>query len=95
MRIMYRAPDETPRCACCQSPELTDVTRFDPSEGFSNVWFGKKDASGGWLAATQESFPIGRARVCLACGHVMWSLATKDLERLRQRLPQLAALPEK
>ncbi len=92
---MYRDPDETPRCACCRSLELTEVTRFDPTEGSSNVWFAKKDPTRGWFEADQESFTLTRARVCLGCGHVMWSLAQRDLERLRQRLPMLAALPER
>jgi len=94
MRGMYRAPDETPRCACCRSPELTDVTRFDPTEGSSNVWFAKKDPTPGWFVSDRESFALTRARVCLSCGHVMWSLAQRELERLRDHLPQLAALPE-
>jgi hypothetical protein len=82
------------RCACCQSTEITDRTRFDPSEGHSRVWFKKLDAQSGWLSADEESFTITRARVCLSCGHVMWGLDSAALRELRERIGKLAPLPE-
>jgi hypothetical protein len=82
------------RCPLCSSSEVTQPTLFDPSEGYSRVWFLKKDAKAGWLETDRESFTVTRARVCLGCGHVMLALDGDLVAQLRHRLPNVAPVPE-
>ena len=89
---MYRAPDVTPRCVSCGDTQLTPATWFTVSEGFAHVYFENRSAKPGLLGQPRESFHVNRARVCLACGHVMLGLAPDDLELLRKKLATLSPM---
>jgi hypothetical protein len=91
---MYRTPDETPRCACCHSLQLTEPTKFDPSEGYSVVHFRQRQASAGRFAGAEVQFAVTRARICIACGHVMWFLDQRRRTELVERIESLAPIPE-
>ncbi|MFO0682971.1 MAG: hypothetical protein U0234_13025 [Sandaracinus sp.] len=86
---MYRSPDRIERCPCCQSEELGPLTKFDPSEGNAHLHFARKDPTGGIFRASSETFAVDRARVCLACGHVMFFFSEGRLRQLKGRLPEL------
>lgn len=86
---MYRAPDATPRCSACGNANLTPATKFDTSEGFPNVYFEKAEPETGFFASNTETFAVDRARVCLDCGHVMFSFSSDKLATLRAHLPRL------
>jgi hypothetical protein len=90
---MYREPDRTPHCVSCGGAHVTPPTRFDLTEGAACVQYlivGTTGVFGG----TPEPYRVTRARVCLDCGHVMHGLDTRELERLRTRLQNLAPAPE-
>lgn len=90
---MYRSPDETPRCPCCQSIELGPLTKFDPSEGYARVHFRVKGATAGLLGSpANAAYTVDRARVCLRCGHVMHFLSAEQCADLRRRIESLEAL---
>ncbi|MEQ1568268.1 MAG: hypothetical protein ABMA64_21695 [Myxococcota bacterium] len=78
-------------CPRCRS-ELTLNTLFDPSEGHSRIHLRIKGVSPGFFTADLASFVVGRAQVCLDCGHVALSLSPEVLAQLRERLPTLEPL---
>ena len=77
---MYRTADETPRCPCCHSLELSELTKFDPSEGF--------------FAERAARYTLDRARICLSCGHAMLFVSEKQRADLAGRIGQLAPVHE-
>lgn len=91
---MYRTPDETPRCPCCHSLELSEVTKFDPSEGYARVHFEQAQRPSGLFADPFVRYTVNRARVCLACGHVMHFLDEKQRADLAERMASLRAIRE-
>ena len=92
---MSREIDETSaQCAACQSTELTPLTRFDPSEGFARVHFLRKSPGSGFFASPYEHITVDRARVCLACGHVMHFLGAKRRRELAEKIAGLSPVPE-
>lgn len=91
---MYRTPDETPRCACCHSEQLTDITKFDPSEGYARVHFDNKRPADGVFASRRVQYTVDRARICIACGHVMHFVSARQRAELAKRLDELAAVSE-
>jgi len=81
---MYRAPDQTPRCASCGGTSLTPATKFDPSDGFAYVWFRDRRVTPTVLGGDgTQHLAIDRARVCLDCGHVMLGFSDSRLAELR------------
>ncbi|HEX8793953.1 MAG TPA: hypothetical protein VF765_23590 [Polyangiaceae bacterium] len=87
---MYRAPDAAPRCVACGETQLAGPTWFTVSEGFARVYFEKRGAKPGFLGGSaKEGFHVNRARVCLACGHVMLGLSDDQLQQLRDKLGTL------
>ncbi len=91
---MYRAPDATPRCPLCTSTSLTPPTMFVTMQSFPKVRFHDAAGKGGFFGNDRPDFEASRARVCLACGHVMLALGAKALEHLRAASPHLAGLPD-
>ncbi len=65
-------------CTFCASTRVSAPTLLDPTDGFLKIRY-------------EESvdFVVGRARVCLDCGHVMVFLSETQLERLRGMAPRL------
>ncbi len=70
------------------------MTKLDPSEGNTYLYFSLKVPQPGFFGEKQVRHPVNRARVCLGCGHVMVFLSTLHLQQLRERLTELEALPE-
>ncbi len=91
---MYRTADETPRCPCCHSLELSELTKFDPSEGFSRVHFALKEPGEGFFAERAARYTLDRARICLSCGHAMLFVSEKQRADLAGRIGQLAPVHE-
>jgi hypothetical protein len=91
---MYRDESKPPTCLACASTQVTPETKFDPTEGFARIHFDVARPKGRRLfAATQESFTVDRARVCLACGYVMYSLSPRTRQELERRMAELVAIP--
>ncbi len=87
---MYREPDATPRCVSCGATQITPPTLFKNTEGLPCVYFLERGKKAGWSIDTNsKSFSVNRARVCLACGHVMLALSPHELEDLRAKAAEL------
>jgi hypothetical protein len=83
---MYRQPDTTPRCTACGAVEVTPATFFDNTEGYPRIHFHILGAQPNFLGSKPtETVDVNRARVCLACGHVMLGVSPDQLTALRQK----------
>ena len=88
---MYRAPDSAPRCPSCGGTELAPATRFyarGQHDCTPTVVFEVRGEQG-FLGPPHEYFHADRARVCLACGHLMLGMSPEQLAKLRSRGPWL------
>lgn len=90
---MYRADSKVLTCTVCTSPHVTPETKFDPSEGFAKVHFNLKTPAPGFFSESWMSLKVDRARLCLACGHVMYFLSPRARQELERRMPELEAIP--
>jgi hypothetical protein len=84
-------PSPTPRCSSCGATELTAPTRFDLSSPVTaSVIFRPRTPNPGFLGIqVMHSELVDRARVCLACGHVMLGLSPASLAELRAKIGNL------
>ena len=74
---------------------MTPETHFDPSDGDANVVFETRARPTGFLGQfenTRQRYKVSRARVCLACGHVMFSLSPHIRREIEQRIAELEAI---
>jgi hypothetical protein len=79
------------RCTACGSGDVMPPTLFDLSGStVATMTFRPRDAKPGFLGVTVlESLRVDRARVCLACGHVMLALRPETLAQLRAKAAML------
>lgn len=92
---MYRNESKPPTCLACASPHVTPETHFDPSEGDANVIFETPVRPSGFfggLEIPREHFKVNRARICLACGHVMFFLSPRIRRQIESRMAELRAV---
>jgi len=82
--------EKTVRCPLCGSADITPRT--------SITVYGNREASVSFLLKGQRevfdktiSISVGRASLCLDCGHLMWACAEKELEKLRAQKANLIA----
>ncbi len=81
---MYRTADpNAPRCTACGGSACTPPTKFDPTKGWSRVYFRTADPRQSY------SVTINRARICMECGHVMFGVDSKQLGDLGRAMPML------
>jgi hypothetical protein len=82
-----------PRCASCGATQVTPPTRFDLSSPVNAaVTFRPRAGKSLFGLAVMESFGVDRARICLACGHVMLALSPGKLAELRGKIGGLDPL---
>jgi hypothetical protein len=83
----------SPRCASCGATQVTPATSFDLSSPVNaTVTFRPRAGKSLFGLAVMESFRVDRARVCLACGHVMLALSPVKLAELRAKIGGLDPL---
>jgi hypothetical protein len=81
------------RCASCGATQVTPPTLFDLSNPVSaTVTFRPRAGKSLFGLAVMETFRVDRARVCLACGHVMLALSPAKLAELRAKMGGLDPL---
>ncbi len=79
------------RCPLCGSADITPRTTI--------MVYGNREASVSFLLKGQKQIfgrgigiNVGRASICLDCGHLMWACAEKELEKLRAQKASLLAV---
>lgn len=82
-------PYEPRACPVCGGSRLTCETAVRGAElnQPKQVTFAIKGAKG-LFKETERNFNIGRARVCLSCGFVLWFLSEEQLPYLVQTIDQ-------
>jgi hypothetical protein len=82
--------EKTMRCPLCGSADITPRTKITVS--------GNREALVSFLLKGQREvfdktigITVGRASLCLDCGHLMWACAEKELEKLRAQKANLIA----
>jgi hypothetical protein len=80
-----------PRCTSCGATALTPTTHAvgSPHAVELRLRFHRRGAKTGFFGDMPEEFLVNHARVCLACGHVMFALSPQALAKLRERCAEM------